>query len=251
MAADEWTCHWMKDCVSYVADELRDRDLLQSWVEPTSIWEGILRPCAPCRNLKKKPSSKKCRGWRLDFRDHQALWFRPTTVRGHTLQVVFEGTFNASRPQSWKGSWPTAPMTECSVALQLIDAETGEQLSRQHLDLANVGQNGPVWHVQLGGVGSNAEAKDRRLIGELRWPAGPTDFMLSIELCLYLFHNDSWSELVHLAAWTEQVKASERLILRHYIDAMTDYQQRPSSQPSWLAAQCNLLGSLDPRPVGS
>ena len=54
--------------------------------------------------------------------------------------------FDMRRPSAHKGSWSQAPAAEMTVALSVYDALSEEQLCRQHLDLANAGQNGPVWH---------------------------------------------------------------------------------------------------------
>lgn len=238
----------MRDCVSLVLDELRSRELVQSWVEPAEVWEDMLHPCPACRNTSKVASNRKCRGWKLEFDGRRSLVFASSDVRGHTLQVALDGVFDARRPDSWRGSWASSPMSSCSVALRLSDAEKGVQISRQHLDLANDGQDGPVWHLQLGGIGSGADSDERRLVGALRWPSQPIDFILAIELCLYLFHNDAWADLSQHAPWVGFIRESERLVLKHYVDALENHQSQPAAPSTWLRDQCNRVGNLNPRP---
>ena len=246
--AGDWTCHWMRDCVQYVIDELNRQGLVQPWVPASAVWEGILAPCQACRSTTKRPNHRKCRGWRLVFSGHQALIFRPTTMRKRTLQVSLEGCFDVQRPHTPRAPWEQAPMRECSAVLRLIDPASGKLLTRQHLDLANDGQSGTAWHLQLGGVGSTDDKEWRRVVAAARWPSGPIDFMLFVELALFLFHWDSWTDLRTRPAWRSYVQVTEDLVLPHYVDVLRGYLNQRTSQTSWLAKQCNIIGSLKPRP---
>jgi hypothetical protein len=244
---DNWTCRWMSECVAYVISELRRRSLIQSWIEASEIWQGVLAPCKSCASGKS--NNKKCRGWRLAFRDHQALVLVPAVIKKRSLQVAIEGQFDVQRGVGPPPFWSRNPMRECNGVLQVTDPLRSELLTRQHLDLANAGQPGTVWHLQLGGVGGGEDKEVLRAISALRWPAAPTDFVLLVELALFLFHWNDWSELRDRLPWRDFVQGAENLVLQHYRDALDSYWDQRGRFPSWLAMQCNLTGEIDPRPT--
>ncbi len=237
----------MRDCFTYVIAELGQRDLIQSWLSPADVWHGALQPCDSCRATGSRGNARKCRGWLLSFRGQQALWLRPVDLRARTIQPSVEGSFDLRRATRSR-SWQTAPIASCNGVIQLHDPATGDVLTRQHLDLANPEQSGTVWHLQLGGVGSTDDVDWRKAVANLRWPSLPTDFMLLVELALFLFAWESWRELRAQPVWGEYVRAAEDLVLAHYRDALEGYWNHRTTQFSWLSAQCNLSGTMNPRP---
>ncbi len=236
----------MYDCISFVHDELRRRGLIASWTAPEAVWRTVLVPCKSCSG-SVPTSHKKCRGWRLAFRDHQALVLAPATINKRETQLVIEAQFDAQRPDGPWEKWPLNPIRGCNATFILRDPLANTVLTRQHLDLANAGQDGTTWHVQLGGVGSDADKAWLKAVAALRWPSSPTDFILLIELALYLFHFSVWKDLQASAPWCKFIADSEDLVLPHYFEALNGYWNQRSSAPSWLAAQCNKTGSIDPR----
>jgi hypothetical protein len=186
--------------VQYVEAELRRIGALERWVSSDVIWEGILSPCQSCR-ARASSSSRRCTGWRLEFSGARALWLAPTSTHGKTIRVSLEGVFDLQRSRPGRGAWQTSPMRECTAAITLWHAEEDAVLTRQHVDLANAGQPGTVWHVQLGGVPSTADRAWVREVSPARWPAWPMDFMLFVELAVYLFHWAKWNELRKQMPW--------------------------------------------------
>src|SRR5256885_2179933 len=139
-----WTCRDTSECVKYVNAELQRRGLISNPV----VTDSVLTSCYTCRKSGSK--ARACTGWRLSFRGRTAVQFNPVEIRGRTVQVMMEGLFDfrRSRPSNWQ-SWIVEPMAACTGAV-LVRTED-QLIARQHLDLANVGQPGPVWHLQLGG----------------------------------------------------------------------------------------------------
>lgn len=238
----EFSCRWMHECLLCVIDELRRHHLLQSWIEPEAVWEGILSPCKSCTT--KNPNPRKCTGWTVAFRGHQALVLVPSNPRGSELQATIEGQFSTRSSEQRKTTWHTHPFSKCSAAVLLRDTATNAVLTRQHLDLANPTQPGPTWHVQLGGVGSGLD----RSLELLRWPSPPTDLILLVELSLFLLHNSAWHTIKDGSTWSQFVRESEELSITHYRDAFEQYWSKRHASGSWLAAQCNQSGSLGARP---
>lgn len=233
----------MNDCITLVHSELTRLSILSTWVDPSTMWHNVLIPCKTC-DINRSPPHKKCNGWQLGFRDHQALVLVPSEIKKRSVQLAIEGRFNVTRGAGKWTAWQRAPIRESSAAFVLRDAESNHVLTRQHLDLANHGQPGPAWHVQLGGVGGGDDKGWLKLVANLRWPAVPAEFMLIVDLGLYLFHNSAWIELQRSSPWRAFVQQSEDLILPHYIEALNDYWNRRNSASSWLAAQCNATGTL-------
>ena len=246
----DWGCEWISECLDYVSNELWARGLLRSW-DVNVLRARDLRLCSSCRSRKRK-SPRKCRGWSFSFRGRNALTFRSLCIgQGPEVLVALEGKFSTERGSEIQSEWSGAPMSKCNVFLLIYDsvAKSGDPISRQHLDLANLGQPGPVWHLQLGGVGWGSDKEKRAAVQALRWPTLPMDFMLSVELCLYLFFFEEWNALRYRSTWIRYVKESERLILSQYASLLNSYLGQPSRASSWLAAQCNRTGILDPRPM--
>lgn len=240
--ADNWSCYWIKECVRYTSDELRTLNV-SSWYVPDG-W-GMVKPCKSCRR-RRGGSHRKCQGWRLSIWGKDAIVFNPVDIKGSSVKVRLEGNFSTVRSPACRDDWSLTPMKECTVVIKLYDPTTDNLLCRQHLDLANPDQPGSVWHLQLGGI--NGDKQDIRVVAALRWPTIPMDFMLAVELCTYLFHFEAWNDVRKRSPWKDFVKASERLVIPHYIGLLNDYFNRNSRFTSWLAAQCNQQGELNPRP---
>jgi hypothetical protein len=239
----------MEACIQCVIDELGARDLLQHWIGNSEIWQGILIPCQPCRATAKQIPHKKCQGWQLGFRDHQALLLAPSLIRQRSLQVSVSGVFDFRRPSGAHTPWSRAPTQAVTAALELRDPSEDTLLARQHIDLANDQQPGTVWHLQLGGVGGAEDKALLRSVSSIRWPSSPMDFILIVELALYLFHNSEWSALRRTSPWRGFVQDSEMLVLSHYFDAFRSYESQRHSRDSWLAEQCNRSGNVNPKPA--
>lgn len=236
--------------MEYASNELRRLDVVDWW-GGSNIWQVMLKPCSSCSSSPSKVDNRGCRGWDLDFRGESALDFVPVEIdKARVIRVSLEGRYSTKRDSSSGASWMSKPYAANTTVVRIYDVLADELLCRQHLDLANANpkQKGGTWHLQLGGVGGDADKSKLRMIAGLRWPCVPTDFLLSVELCLYLFFHDVWDELRQRDPWRSFVKKSERLALSHYHDVLERYRNQGSLASSWLHAQCNTAGMLDPRP---
>jgi hypothetical protein len=237
-----WSCKWASDHISFVRSELGRLRLLRYWGVPDGGGPCLNR-CVGCRN-----NHNYCKGWRFSFSGPNAMRFTPTRLRrGTTVNVVFEGDFNfqreavPTRPEDWT-SKPARSMTTAIV----LETEAGQPITRQHLDLANPGQPGPLWHLQLGGVPMKGTALTG--IDVPRWPGWPVDFLLMVELVLFNFFPAQWVEAQRSPAWKAALQQSEKLVLSHYIARYQHYRRAEPSHPSWLGAQCGVTSGWNPRP---
>jgi hypothetical protein len=237
----------MNKCVQYVSSELARREVIQPWVAPAAVWQSLLVPCQPCAKRRNGATHRRCRGWRLAFRGDRALSFQPVRTKVGTVRIALEGSFNMQRPEGARGSWENAPMQACTGAIIIRDSTSDTPLTRQHIDLANADQPGTTWHLQLGGVGSSEDGEWRRSVEVARWPSPPIDFMLLVELGIFLFQWDHWNDLRVREPWKRYVRDTEDLVLEHYVDALSTYWDQRSNKSSWLSMQCNQCGELSAR----
>jgi hypothetical protein len=241
----EWTCNEEVECIAYVSDLLRETGLTDYWIAKDSIADNILTRCASCR--AGRPHHKKCQGWQLSFRNATALLLKPMTHKSaHIFRVRVEGNFDTRRIGPKWSPWPTAPNQKANAAI-FVTSDSGEILTRHHLDLSNPGQSGPVWHLQLSALPDDP-TRTLEWLDVPRWPVSPFDFVLVIELVIFTFAWDTWKDLRFRNPWRQWVQRSEALVLPHYIEAMNQYSDQPSRFASWLAVQCNQTGAINPRP---
>ena len=121
---------------------------------------------------------------------------------------------------------------------------------RHHLDLANIDQTGPVWHVQLGGNPSGYEKFKTSWLGPPRWPLPPADLVLVAEALLLNFYEPAFARLNRDGDWVRLVQSAEDLVMTHYRRHMERHFQRGANRDStWLVAQDNRSRALNPRPA--
>ena len=240
----------MSKCIEHACSELYALGVVQSW-DATNIWEVALEPCQSCRSRGKRSGARTCRGWHLKMWGRHGVVFTPVELdESTTIRVQLEGEYSTRRDLASSGEWTRTPFQAVTSVVTVFDGVSEELLCRQHLDLANVDppQPGSTWHLQLGGIGGDVDRKRLRTVSRLRWPATPTDFILSLEMCLYLFYNVEWRSLCGRNPWKSYIKKAERQALSHYSDELSAYLDQSERADSWLKAQCNEVGRMNPRP---
>jgi hypothetical protein len=242
------SCLSAEAVVAFVAEELVRRGVITSWIASDTV-ERVVTRCGSCRG--SKPHASKCTGWRIRFgRPTTTLRFQPVNIEGHDVEVRLECDFNfSSKYPGKKRVWSAAPMCACTVAIELYEPGTDNLLTRQHLDLANLGQAGPVWHLQLGGKPAEGSKPGTLWLKVPRWPVAPTDFILIVELVLFSFFPTVWRGVVPSSPWRDYIKTAEQLVLTHYRDRLATYFDVSSTAASWLAAQENDVAVWNPRPA--
>ncbi len=150
--------------------------------------------------------------------------------------------------KTWSG-WQRAPVADATFPIELRKIANDELCARHHLDLANLDQPGPVWHLQLGGLAAGVQRhKELEWLDVPRWPALPMDMILVLELAIYNFRNSDWLELRKTNPWRDIVKRSEQLMHRRYLERLKEYWDRQEAGDSWLAYQCNQTSDWNLRP---
>lgn len=215
----------------------------------------FIRHCDPCTRAKKQ---KQCLGWHLVIpRD------RPITLGdfelGRRVQIDIEVDCRFHRPAPARAdSWRSAPAASADLGVLIYDADSPAPkherlLERHHVDLANPGQPGPVWHLQLGG---NVPGDAQHPTGWLevpRWHVLPVDFTLLTDLVIFNFAYDKWLKLHADPTWTMAVKKAEDLMYPSFAELFCNHMSRSATERKWtlgqlLDNQSHTQARWDPRP---
>jgi hypothetical protein len=215
--------------------------------------EGLLRHCVHrCRPCSHNKGIKRCEGWRT-LVDRGVLSFRPFTISGHDpVRIDLSGDISFRRPRPEKrAEWEARPVASSTVTVELVDVKDEQLLERHHHDLANPGQAGPTWHLQYGG---NPQGTVARLptswLSPPRWATPPMDLALLAEAITYNFYRAEWDKLNANGAWVNLILDVERLVLLHFARHIHTHFDRDDAlrDRTWLTAQDNDIGALNPRP---
>lgn len=215
--------------------------------------EGLLRhcvqPCVPCSHNK---GAKRCQGWHTVV-ERGVISFRPFVLPGHNpVRIDLSGNMNFRRSQPEKGiGWEARPVSSSTVTVEIVDTGNEELLERHHHDLANRGQPGPIWHLQYGGnPAGQVESLPSSWLSPPRWAESPMDLALLAEAITYNFFPAEWDELNANGSWVNLILDVEQLVMSHFAEHMRVHFGRPRSlrDRTWLVAQDNALGGLNPRP---
>lgn len=205
-----------------------------------------------CDQCERERGAKHCHGWRISIKVEQALVFEPTDYKSRIVRPLLHGVCDFRRPSAGTSDdWEAAPLTDSTVVVLLFEGvELAVPSERHHLDLANLDQPGPVWHLQLGGNPSGYEKFETSWLGPPRWPLPPADLVLVVETLLHNFYQDAFEKLNRDGSWVRLVQSAEDLVMTHYRRHMDSHFQRGAKRDStWLMAQDNLSRALNPRPA--
>lgn len=101
--------------------------------------------------------------------------------------------------------------------MEMCRPETGRVMLRVHFDLANSGQTGPRYHLQVGG---NARPDELHWFPEAlsvpRILHTPMDLILASELVAATFYPDEYRNIRREPAWRGSIKNSQQHLLEGY-----------------------------------
>jgi hypothetical protein len=247
------SCKQAEDDLVGALNALRQKRLIKSPLSDEQARKAISK-CKPCSG--ERPNPRKCCGWTVKFSGLTAVEIAPFTLKGRTLNAKITGQLNFEQSIAPRDieAWQASPASRASCAIEIWDATGRESApySRHHIDLANHNQEGPVWHLQLGGLSSEKNvSKDFEWLDVPRWPSAPMDLILVLELSIYSFHHSAWNQLRVSNPWREIVKRSELLMLDQFRKRLNEYCSQREVSPSWLSFQCNRTSRWNPRPRNS
>ncbi|WP_156522783.1 hypothetical protein [Erythrobacter neustonensis] len=128
------------------------------------------------------------------------------------------------------------PFVTLDVAVAITNA-AGEPVCRWHLDRANIGQQGPLFHLQMGG--HLPGFRDRELpIAEPRWCHPPLELGLLCEVLAANFFPAKWARSVRDdPAWCDAIRRLQKLCFTDYVARLT--QSLAVSESTALARMWN------------
>ena len=104
-----------------------------------------------------------------------------------------------------------------------IRSDRGRVMLRVHFDLANEGQPGPRYHMQVGGKSHNDEIHwFPEGLAVPRVPHMPLDLVLAAELVAATFYKDRYDDIRREPSWRGARRASEEHLLKRYFETAAD-----------------------------
>ncbi len=173
---------------------------------PTRPWGFRIGPNNPLRFAKTMVNG-------LDVRVDlflSAYWEEEPAERPVDLRVVIR-VWSLEPQVYFRKEWD-APALEHKT-----NPDTGRVMLRVHFDLANSGQAGPHYHLQVGG---NARPDELHWFPEAlsvpRMLHMPMDLVLASELVAATFYPDAYKNIRREPAWTGSLRVSQSHLLEGY-----------------------------------
>ena len=176
------------------------------------------------------------RPWGFSIDPDNPLRFKKTEVEGHEYYVdLFLKTYwiddPANKPHELNVAvrvWSMDPSIyfrrewDAKRLQNDIEPEAGRVVLRIHFDLANKGQQGPLYHLQVGG---------RQHEGDLSWfPSAisvprlhhmPMDLVLATEMIAATFYEDAYRANRRDPSWKSALRTSQGHLLSGYFQSAT------------------------------
>lgn len=113
------------------------------------------------------------------------------------------------------------PFETLDVAVQMEDL-AGKPVCKWHMDRANLGQSGPLFHLQFGGHHPGFRDEDFP-IKEPRWCHPPMELALVCEMISANFFEASWKKsLRDDPAWCQAIRLAQKLCYSDYSRRLSD-----------------------------
>lgn len=111
----------------------------------------------------------------------------------------------------------------------------GRLIDRWHVDLANEGQAGPVFHLQHGGHSSGSTMRQtEEILSVPRWMHPPMDLVLACELVVANFFQKTWLQLRKDPKWMSLVREAETFCYTDYFNAFSTHYSDPKRNETML-----------------
>src|SRR5262249_20710374 len=141
--------------------------------------DQVARLIACCERCRRGHGAKQCRGWALTTERDDPFAFAPLEIDGVSIRPELSADLDFGRSSGGtKADWEGAPLAQGVTTLELFQVSNETLLERYHVDLANVGQEGPVWHLQYGGNSVGSQQVHTHWLAYPRFPVIPADLVL-------------------------------------------------------------------------
>jgi len=126
------------------------------------------------------------------------------------------------------------PFNKLTTTLEVVDiART--PISRWHIDRANDGQDGPLFHLQGGGHWADGRInRENELPIKLpRWAFPPMDLILACEVIIANFFPAKWKEIRSERVWIELIKANQTFCYPVFYERLQKNRHSSHLQSMW------------------
>ncbi len=205
------------DALHSVANKLSEAQV----IEP----EGAAALFEVARDLK---ATKRNQPWLLEISRGTPVRFKlGKTADGKSVRPRID--YASIRVDQTIGDRP--PFSSFDLAI-LLESDTGEPLSRWHIDLANgsgaTAQSGPLFHLQFGGRNNGYDRRDDHPVKEPRWCHPPMELALSCEMIVANFFEHKWETLREDRSWCTNINLFQKLCYESYLRRMQRCLDSPS-----------------------
>ena len=188
-------------------DEHRRRSRQGRTELPITPWGFSIEPSAPLRFRETKADGLRIR---IDL-FMNSYWNSEPAQAPYRLTATMR-LWALDEPVYFRPDWDAEHLYE------EIEPGNGRVMLRAHFDLANEGQPGPQYHLQIGGV---------QHAGEFCWfPQNlsvprilhyPVDLVLAIELIAATFYEKEYKLIRREPSWIHSRRISERHLVQEYL----------------------------------
>jgi len=196
----------MGDALQYLTQFLTVNDLVQcdAWSATSDARQTLL-------------SSRENKSWTYTITSSNPIIFK-TILHDKIGSEIIPRIYTDITLDESKLEQEGTPFANIISVLEIRSIE-GNVLVRFHIDRANAGQAGPLFHLQYGGhsPGSDRDRQDFEL-REPRWAHPPLDIILLCEVVVANFYTATWSEIKRQKGWIELVSMSQQLCLEPYFN---------------------------------
>jgi len=182
--------------------------------------------CKPCS--EKRPA-KYCLGWKTVIPEQHPLRLGQFLDKKTPLHIELSAQLDYRRDGSANvDEWQADPLRSANITIKVVPEGGGHDGSvRYHLDLANAGQEGSIWHLQVGGKGDKLVRLDLP-----RWGSGPMDVTLALDTIIYNYRYSAWVYLQRDGMYRRTIMESEDLIMRAWYAKIAGHFSLPAEKRS-------------------
>lgn len=216
-----------------------------------AIAEAVSRISADLAAPKSgKGKHRRHPAWRLVIRPDLPLSFVPTTNLKHQLKIDIHCDISEPTAGAPAGSHNIAVRVwalerslwfreafDAPPLLDRIGASGRRVVCRFHLDLANPGQPGPRFHLQIGGNPSTNEFSWHPATLDVpRFCHHPLNLLLTCEFIVKTFYPERYDEVADDPTWAAAVRVAQQSYLAPYFQHLNAFDESILLRRLWNRA---------------
>jgi hypothetical protein len=207
----------MSDALQYLTQFLTENELVQCdvWAATSDARQTLL-------------SNRESKSWNYTITASSPIIFKTILHDKVNVEIIPRIYTDITLDES-KLEQEGTPFVNIVSVLEIRSIE-GKVLVRFHIDRANAGQSGPLFHLQYGGhsPGTDRDRPDFEL-REPRWAHPPLDIILLCEVVVANYYTTTWSEIKRQKGWMSLIEMSQQLCLEPYFSNIQKHVSKKDS----------------------